>query len=144
MKLDVVGEYVADIIDREKDAPRSLPNGSLTKLYFLPPNSRYAFFCGLVFIAMEGLFFFFRLQRVRYADSTSTTVIMLLVGLFLIPLAFAWPLAGMRRIKHAIEIVVNTIWTVDSVRIAGDKAHNTYEGMTNGAIRAEISYTVNG
>jgi hypothetical protein len=142
-KLDAEGEYVANIIRRQRDAPRSLPDGSALKLYTLSPNSRYSVLVGCVFMAAVGLLYFFRLQRVPYADSASSTLVMIAGVLFSL-FAFAFPLVNVSRIRRAIHYGISIIGQVEAVQNARTTIYSTPAGMSNGAILARISYSVDG
>jgi hypothetical protein len=146
MKRDLVGEYVANVVERYRDTPRSLPNGSLFRLYYLPPNSRYAIFVGLVLAVVEVLLSLYNRQPHPFANSTAETMVTGL-GILLILFVFALPLRDMRRLSHAIKFGVSTMGRADKVlytRPGPATAAHTYAGMTSGAIMATISYTSNG
>lgn len=148
MKRDVIGEYVANVVERHRDTPRSLPTGSLLGLYFLPPNSRYVLCCGLLFIAFEVLMFLPDSSPHPVTKSAAETIaeaiMMGLVGLVILA-AFAWPLRDVRRLSYAIKFGVIALGRTDKVLYSQPGAVlKTYAGMTSGAIMATISYTFNG
>src|SRR5690242_2098907 len=117
MKPDVEGEYVESVIQRQVAPPRPLPEGSLFRLYFLSPNSRYSIFVGFFFMAGVGMLFFFKSQRVPYSNTTSGNIA--LMGVVLVSLfAFAFPLVNAHRVRRAIRLGVVTIGKVDGVQDA--------------------------
>jgi hypothetical protein len=143
MKPDAEGEYVANIIEGKRDAPRSLPKGCLFKLYTMSPNSRYSIFVGFLCIALEAFLIFSRPYQLREADRTAVTGGMVVVGLLML-LVFLYPLLSVRRISRAIGFGINTMGRVERVQDARTGAYSTAAGMSNGAIRAMVAYTVNG
>jgi hypothetical protein len=142
-KPDAEGEYLANILRGQRDAPRSLPDGSALEFYTLSPNSRYFIFAGFVFMAVLGLLFYFRIQHVPYTDRPSHIVIMVFAGLLVI-LAFAFPLLNISRIRRAIQLGISTIGRVEAMQNARTTIYSTPAGMSNGAILVRISYTVDG
>jgi hypothetical protein len=140
-KPDVEGEYVANIIHRQRDAPRSLLDGNLLRLYTLSPNSRYFIFVGLFCLALAALCFFLALQGGPDAFGLAVTT---MLGGLLAAITLALPLVEARRIKRALQHGISTIGHVEGVKNARTTTYTTPEGMSNGAIRALVSYTVDG
>jgi hypothetical protein len=138
-KVDIEGQYVRAIIERQKSPPRSLPSKNLFHLYTTSPNSRYSFFVGFMLILGALFLVFVQLRGGRYSDNT---LMIIIIG-FLVALAFLLPLANVMRIKHALEQGVSTIGTVTDVEAARDGAYSTAEGMRHGAIKALVSFNVN-
>jgi hypothetical protein len=143
MKPDAEGKYVADIVERESGIPRSLPNGSLFRLYFLSPNSRYCFFAGLLLLAVEGLAYYSLLHPGPYANSTTDKTIMVLDAI-LVLLITSLPLLNTLQVRRAIQFGVSMIGRVDSLQDARTTAYTTPAGMKYGSINAMVSYIVNG
>lgn len=140
IKPDVEGEYVAHIIDRQRDIPRSLPDGSLRKLYFLSPNSSYSIFVGFVFLPIEGLFF----SQLQDPHDGASMPMVMIMGAPIVLVGFGLPLINMRQVRYAIQYGVDTIGTVNGIRPGQTTAYSTAEGMRNGSIKAVTSYDVNG
>src|SRR4051812_19583633 len=103
MKPDAEGEYVAGIIRGQKETPRPLPKGSLRKLFFLSPNSRYDIFVALVCLGFLGLFFYVRLHPSRYATVETSTVLMV-AAVIPIMIALVMPLDYALRIRRAVQV----------------------------------------
>jgi len=141
MRHDAEGEYVAKIIKRDRDAPRSLPKGSTLKLYILSPNSRYSIFVGFLCLAIEGFLLLTRILKVPYTDSLSSTIF-LVIALLLAILAFAFPVVNMHQVRHALESGISVIGKVDSVQSARTTPYSTAAGMSNGSINATVSYAI--
>lgn len=140
LKADTEGEYVASLIERKLDPPRSLPSNSLRRLYTLSPNSRYSIGVGFFFIGFEVFLALVQLHGGRYSD----TRLMMVGCLLLVLLGFGLPLVYVRRLTNAIESGINTTGIVDRLANARDTPYSTPAGMTNGEVKATISYSFNG
>lgn len=141
MKRDVEGDYVASIIEQERNPPRSLSGASRLRLCILSPNARYYIFASFFALALAVLMIVMTsISRRHWPNEQYAPLMPVILAL----IGFVVTYYNARRTMHAIQDGISVLGRVESINPGQTTMYSTPEGMRNGSIRATITYKVNG